>query len=277
MKHTEKTYKFPNYEIKATSWGKGEPLFLIPGWPFSSKLYLFLKPYLSQKYRVTCIDLPGWSGNSSFKGRQNGHKVEDYLDIIENCIKAIYPNEKTISIGGTSAGGTLSLLLSKRLGSKVKDIIAISTPSGGSAIRKLHRVETSLMDFAFKFPSFGYFLMVVYALGKARVIKNNRSTIGRTLFKQFASDFIRIKPKSAIEFAVDFFGSEYESQFKDIKNKVVVIGNKKDNAVPPEMVRRLGEKILPNADYYELSNGTHASVVEYPKEISNYIFESLHP
>lgn len=108
MNYQEQTVNLPNCTVNVTTYGKGQPLFLIPGWPFSSKIYLFLEPYLSKKYQVTSVDLPGWSGKSYFT-KDSKYTVESYLNIIAQVINQVYGNKEKFILGGVSIGGTLSL------------------------------------------------------------------------------------------------------------------------------------------------------------------------
>lgn len=124
------------------------------------------------------------------------------------------------------------------------------------------------MHIAKSFTPLGYFLMIVYASEKLLSATRSRKNINRKLFNLIRSDYFKMKPKPVLEFACDFFKSDYSNQLRNCKTNVVCVGCENDSVVPAESCKKLAKEVLPNGKYVQIANATHLSVAEVPQQVA---------
>ncbi len=264
----EKKIYFKDKIINTVSFGEGKPLFLIPGWPFSSKIYLALEPFLSKTFQVTSFDFPGWSGNSLYRKENKKIDVDSHLKIAEELFYKVYGDEKRVDIGGVSIGGTLALLMAAKKSAKIGKTFAIYAPLNGFKVRQLHQLEVGLMNIAFRLPVFGYILKCYYALDKSRALK-----VGEDFAKIIRADYKHLDPKVVLGFALDFLNHNYLETISEVKNRVVLVGGGDDSAVPDDLVKEVSE-VLPRDKYIELKKESHYTLALHPEKLAKIFLES---
>lgn len=277
-KVAEKLIDLRDGKINTISFGKGKPLFLIPGWTYSSKVYALLMPYLSEEYQVTGIDLPGWAGKSTLK--LNNYGVASYVKMIVDSFKIIYQEQKNlVNIGGVSCGGTLALLAANNLNGKIDKIIVQSAPSNGSCISKNKKIQTKLLGVSKFIPFYNSVWNIchhLHALGLYfRCRPNIDNQIKGQLLNEYLMEYSNLNPKAILDFTADFLASDFTRLFRNTKNKTIVIGCEKDSLVPISEMRNISQNILPNPVYYELQKAHHYFLGENPKKFAEIIKENI--
>jgi len=269
---TSEWYDLEYAVIHANSFGKGRPLFLLPGWACSStKVCGALEPYLADRYRVTSIDLPGWAGQSKFK-TDGEAAVARYVEVVRDSLNAIYSDNTVVDIGGVSAGGTLALLAAYDVGSKIGKIVVQSSPYEGFIICGSKRLGAVLMN-ALRFAPCLKFVLREYYRGSYTWFAGKRGV--DIDIDEALKDYEGLQSGVVLDFARDLLHSSYSNLLRTVKNRVIVIGCEKDRVVPPEMMKKLSKDALPNAKYYEIEGGAHHILAENPQKLAQIIIDNV--
>lgn len=261
-----------NAVIRTIRYGEGKPLFLIPGWPFSSTIYALLEPYLGKHYQVTSLDLPGWCGKSYFKESQ-GFAVKNYLEIIQECLEKLYPDGNAVNIGGISIGGTLALLTANKQ-NNIDKVFAQSSPYRGDFFLRTNGIKTKLMDAGRNLPQIGNSLKKFYKIQHMKTYWKNRQNLPKDMFKNIMDEYDSLEPKCVLEFACDFFHSNYSKNLEKVENEAHIIACKKDSFVPTYFMKELAD-ILPNSIYVEVSEYSHYFLAENPQKFGEILLNNL--
>lgn len=259
-----------NARVRLLRYGEGKPLLLLPGWPFSSTIYSILEPFLKDEYEVTCIDLPGWCGNSTFKKNQQC-RVQDYLRIIHECIEKVYKHDELIDVGGISIGGTLALLLSSQR-ENIKNVFVQSSPYRGDYFIENRSFKTRLMEEASTSIVLGNLLKYFYRVQHMRTYRKNKRNLSKTTIDEILSEYSKLIPRCVLEFACDFFHSDYSQNLKQITNKVYIAACQSDTFVSTQFMRELAD-LLPNSVYLEIPGVSHYFIAEDPKRFAELFLD----
>lgn len=119
--------------------GKGVPLLLIHGFPFSGRMWSRQLEAFSKSAQVVVPDLPGFGGSPAGAGHSTVERyaedclaVLDSLDIMEPAV-----------IGGLSMGGYIALAAARLFPLRIRGLILASTRAGAdSAEGKANRDKT---------------------------------------------------------------------------------------------------------------------------------------
>ncbi len=272
METTEKVYKVGTNLINSIAYGKGKPLFLIPGWPISGRVYKILAPYLKDKYRVTSIDFPGWAGKSKFLNGEIS-SVIGFEKIIKEVVLTIYKKDQfPIDIGGVSAGGTLAMLFAAKNGDLVEKVFVHASPCTGRFILKTHKIQTISMEIARRSRLLARLLKYI----ERKYLENFlNERMADDLKDELIEDWSKILPGVVLDFANDFFLSDYSDILKKVSNKVIVVGSQKDDLIPASHMKDLAENILPNAKYIEVGNTDHYFLAKDSESFCKIIIENI--
>ena len=116
------------YNIHYVEAGEGEPIVLIPGAFSTYRHWNRIIPYLSNHYKLFCVDYLG-VGDSDKPRSGFGYTIEEQADLIVKMIEAL--QIPRAQIFGVSYGGAIALNLAARYPEKVDKIISIE----GNGIR----------------------------------------------------------------------------------------------------------------------------------------------
>lgn len=103
--------------------GRGEPLVLLHGWPQHWYMWRHQIPALADRYRVSCIDLPGfgWSGV-----KDDGYEKERLAADIVAALDAI--GVRQFFLVGHDWGGWIGFLICLRHPQRVRRFVALNIP-----------------------------------------------------------------------------------------------------------------------------------------------------
>jgi len=260
-------------KVGISSFGEGRPLFLIPGFPFSSKSYYFLQPYLDPGFQVTAIDLPGMMGNSEFK-QEAAYTIIEYAKVVVDTIKILYPDQQ-ILVGGASIGGILSLLAAYYLPTKVTRVFAVATPPQGCAFEENNRNLAVAIRLAWRIPLLGHLLK--QWLFHFRIIKMDQliqfDTDLPEIKKNLINEYWSLNPPNVMKFLCDFFQQDFTKYYRMIQTPVVLIGGMKDKTFPIASIRETAVSLV-NCKYIELPDADHLFVVKNPQLFTQIIKEN---
>lgn len=274
---TERLIDIGYGEINTITFGQGKPLFLLPGWTYSAKIFTLLSPYLANNFQITAIDLPGWIGKSKLK--LNHYDVASYTKVIVDSFKIIYQKERRlISLGGISVGGTLALLAGEHLQGKIDKIFLQSSPFKGEIIIRNRKLKyTLLKNFAF-LPRSDSFWKTCHKIGVIllflRCRPSKEKEIKFELLKKGLEEYENLNPKAIMEFTKDFISSDFSQKIK-IKNRVIFVACQYDNLIPPKEIKNYLSKSFVDSIYCEAPLAHHYFLGENPKEFARIIKKYL--
>jgi pimeloyl-ACP methyl ester carboxylesterase len=231
-----------------------------------------LEPFLSQKFRVTSFDFPGWSGQSRFKTNKLKLSFIDHRNLAELIFKKLYSHQKKVDIGGVSVGGMLSLMMAASGDPKIGKVFAVSCLSNGRNIQELHQISVAFMQIGYKFPLLANALKKYYKFGKSSLIKKSR-WCSDELVKLITRDYQNLDPEVVLGFALDCFRSDHTNDAPKIKNEVVLVGAEKDTTIPAKVTKKLSN-MLPRARYFEIKGGSHYVMATHPEIIAKIILKN---
>lgn len=277
-KITEKLINLKGGEINTVTFGKGKPLFLLPGWTYSGKIFLLLAPWVAENYRVTTIDLPGWIGKTKLKLVNNN--VQSYVDLIAESIEKIYKDEKqSLTLGGVSIGGTMAFLAASRLNGRVKKIFLQSAPLNGALVFNNRKGRGFLLNKFGGSSLSGSFWKFCHKVGGVflflRCRLGEQTSLKLTLLRELLQDYKNLDPKAVIEFTKDFLASDFSKEAKEINCPVILVACEKDGLVPPREVKLTAQEIFSESIFCEVPKAHHFFLGEDPKGFAEIIQKYL--
>ena len=124
-----------------TDQGKGAPIILLHGFLENSTMWDGLLPFLTENYRVICIDLLG-HGKSDCLGYI--HTMQDFAESVHAVMDALQLTDSRII--GHSMGGYVGIAFAKAYPEKVNSLCLLnSTPEADPAERKQLRQRANEM------------------------------------------------------------------------------------------------------------------------------------
>jgi len=119
---TDKFISVQGYNLHYVEAGEGEPMLLIPGAFSTYRHWNRIIPYLSEHYKLLCLDYLG-VGDSDKPKSGFGYTIEEQADLIVKMIETLQINK--VHILGVSYGGAIALNLAARYPEKVDKIISV--------------------------------------------------------------------------------------------------------------------------------------------------------
>lgn len=211
--------------------GSGKDIVMLHGWGQNKEMMLPLAKKLSNNFRITVLDLPGFGLSSEPDG---GIDIYQYTNIIEEFIDNL--NIKSPIIIGHSFGGRIAIIYASR--NKTEKVVLFGAPCIRE--RKLSKKEKILKKLK-NIP------------GTKTLVEIAKSYIGSEDYKK-ASPIMR-------DLLVKVINEDLSECAKKIKTPTLLIWGDKDTAAPIEDARKL-EKILPNGGLVEIKGCTHYAYLE---------------
>jgi pimeloyl-ACP methyl ester carboxylesterase len=118
----DKFISVQGYNLHYVEAGEGQPILLIPGAFSTYRHWNRIIPYLSEHYKLLCLDYLG-VGDSDKPRSGFGYTIEEQADLIVKMIEALQIQK--VHILGVSYGGAIALNLAARYPEKVDRIISI--------------------------------------------------------------------------------------------------------------------------------------------------------
>lgn len=253
--------------IQTYTFGYGIPLFLLPGWPYSGRIFQLLEPYLSDNFQITTIDLPNWIGLSRTVTSEKVH-FEQYPELVKKVLEKIYPPDLAINIGGVSMGGTLALLASTlKPKVNIQKIIIQSSPFKGSYLTQdsaWGRWGSKGLKIGRFLPGLNQLMKVIYYLSCYQKILLKDHTVPQELVDTLEKGLRKVDPKGVTEFALEFLESDYSERMKKVPYPTLVVACEEDTTITPDSMKELNH-LLPHSHYTELSDLDHYALAYHPR------------
>lgn len=211
--------------------GKGKDIIMLHGWSQNKEMMLPLAKKLSNNFRITILDLPGFGLSSE---PNESIDIYQYTDIIEKFIDSL--NIESPIMIGHSFGGRISIIYASR--NKTEKVVLFGTPCIRD--RKPTKKEKILKKLK-NIP------------GTKTLVEIAKSYIGSEDYKNANSVMRNI--------LVKVINEDLSECAKNIKVPTLLIWGDKDTAAPIEDAKKL-EKILPNGGLVEIKGCTHYAYLE---------------
>ena len=275
----DKFISVQGYNLHYVEAGEGEPILLIPGAFSTYRHWNRVIPYLSEHYKLLCLDYLG-VGDSDKPKSGFGYTIEEQADLIVKMIEALQIQE--VHILGVSYGGAIALNLAARYPEKVDRIISIE----GNGI-KHQNVPYKPMKGLLGWPVFGELsvgvirsgiadkLVAKSVMGKAweqmseaekkeivEIMAQNNKTASRVSWRLISQ---------TIETSKDF-----SDQAKTIRSPVLYLyGADSYYHGMAETNAEFLKHYLPNVEIVRFNDGIHDLELQKPKEVADIVLQFL--
>ena len=241
---------FANGRLTAVQGGAGPDLLVVHSLLADRAAFDPVLPWLTQRFRVTLVNLPGFHGSECI-----APGIEGYGERLASVFAAGGLSRETTVIGN-GFGGTACIAMAL---------------AHGDAFGKL-----ILCDVAAGFPPEGRKAFEIMAgkveaegIGSVATISANRVFHAAYLEKhpeaveQRRQVLLGIKPKGFIAACRSLMSADLTPRLGEIRNSTRVVCGELDAATPPVLCRLIAEKI-PGATYVELAGCGHCPPLEQP-------------
>jgi len=259
--------------------GEGQPILLIPGAFSTYRHWNRIIPYLSEHYKLLCLDYLG-VGDSDKPRCGFGYTIEEQTDLIVKMIEALQISK--VRIFGVSYGGAIALNLAARYPEKVDMIVSIE----GNGIKHQNAPYRPMKGFL-RWPVVGEIftgvirsgisdkLVAKSVIGKAweqmseaekkeiiEIVSQNNKTASRVSWYRISR---------TIETSKDF-----TDEAKTIQTPVLYLYG--GNSTYHDMAETNAEFLkahLPNVEIVRVRDGIHDLELQKPKEVATLVLEFL--
>ncbi|MCL5428602.1 MAG: alpha/beta hydrolase [Chloroflexi bacterium] len=245
--------------------GRGLPLLLIHGFPFSGRMWAGQLESLSKSARVLAPDLPGFGDSPA---RQGAASVDQYAEDCLSVLDALHIMDPVV-IGGLSMGGYIALAAARLFPLRVSGLILASTRAGAdTAESKTTRDKTI-----------------------AQVKESGASVVAESMYpKLLSSDTYKDQPAVANELKAIMRTATSEGVIAalaamrdrldstdllpNLHMPVLIIHGKDDRVIPPAEAEGMA-KAIPNNALHLIDKAGHLPNLEQPEEFNRSVTKFL--
>ena len=233
--------------------GRGPPLLLLHGWGLHSGVWTALLPQLRQRFRITCVDLPG-HGHSAPLAPGGG--MEDWV----RAVAAVAP--RGAAWLGWSLGAQLALAAALA-GEDIRRLVLVAGtprfvaapdwPCGIDAATLAGFGESLALDHRRTVRDF-----LTLQLRGDRHAATLLATLRAALARRGGPDAESLR--SGLRILAD---TDLRAGLATLRQPALVVAGERDRLVPAEASRRLATG-LPEGRYLELAAAAHAPFLTHP-------------
>lgn len=252
-----------------TTWGDGEPLLLLHGFPTSGLLWQETARLLSGRFACVCPDLPGW-GESSRMATRGPALLEASIPIFEALEHAC--GRPIQYIAATDAGAVLAAYYAAVRPERVKRLVLMSAPvwPDFNVPWPMRILRTSALGTAASFllKPLIFWRMGLGGADLVRYTEEHRQSFSRPFRGLWGGPKLadRVRwgdPQEVL--------TPLSRLLPRIKARTLVVHCTGDNAVPEEMARRTADAI-PDARVLSLE-GPHFIPLTHPEQVARHLSE----
>ncbi len=232
--------KIKDIDINYIQYGEGKDIILLHGWGQNIEMMKPLGDNLSNKYKITIIDFPGFGKSEEPK---TAWTIDEYKEMLEEIIKKL--KIKCPIIMGHSFGGRVAIRYSAD--NKIEKLILFGSP----CIRKQQELPL-----------------------KTRILKKMKQlpgmdNIGEKMKKYIGSRDYKAASPIMRQILVNTVNEDLSEYAKKIAKPTLLIWGDNDTEEPVEEAKDL-EKIMPDAGLVVLP-GSHYAYLENLYQVINII------
>ena len=245
-----KDVAFADGRLTAVQAGAGPDLLIIHSLLADRTAFDPVLPWLTGRFRVTLVNLPGFHGSACI-----GPGLDGYADRLASVFGPGGLSPQTIVIGN-GFGGTVAVAMALRHGDKfgkllLSDVAAGFPPEGRKAFEVMAaKVEREGIG-------------SVATISANRVFHEAYLAAHPEAIEQRRNVLLGIAPEGFIAACRSLMTADLTGQLGAIHQPTRVICGELDAATPPALCRLLADKI-PNASYVELPGCGHCPPLEQP-------------
>jgi len=250
--------------LHVESHGSGAPLLLIHGWGMHGGIWGSVVPQLAQRFRVHCVDLPGYGASVPLPNYD--------LDGLVQALSAQFDGPLTVC--GWSLGGQVALCWAQFAPEQVQRLVLVaSTPCFAERDDWLFGVaQATLQQFAAELErDYAATLRRFLAL-QVRGSENERElllTLRECLFSRGKPDLEALR--GGLEILRD---ADLRAELSAIRQPALIIAGKRDKLTPPEASFYLAQT-LPDARVEEIAGAAHTPFLSHPQIFLQHLNEFL--
>lgn len=262
------------YEV----YGKGDPLFLIPGLDASIYVWRKMVPLLAKDFSLILVDLKGFG--KSPKPRDNRYSIYDQAELVTQLITQ--NNLRNLTIAGHSFGGAVALATTLRLQESnpglVKSLVLLDSAAYDHEKIPIHIKLLGM-------PGLGYFMSLISVIWAKTVIKAvlprmfyDPAKVSEETISAYAQPLrswqgLYILKKTAEQLLPkDFFSTK--EKYAGIVAPTLLLWGKQDRIVPLAVGKRLNQTIK-QSQLIVIDKCGHALPEEQPEQAVSAILGFL--
>ena len=235
--------KIRNIKINYKQYGEGEDVILLHGWGQNIQMMEPLGDNLSDHYRITIIDLPGFGLSEEPK---EVYSIFDYTDIVHELLQELKIDNPIMM--GHSFGGRISIVYASKY--KVNKLVLFGSPCVRHEYKSIKQsILKSVKKIKFLNP-----LVNVMKKHMGSVDYRNASPMMRDILVKTVNQDL----------------SEYA---RKVKCSTLLIWGENDDAVPVSDAKELDNLLLDSA--LIILPGTHYCYLENLKQVVNILYNFI--
>lgn len=232
--------------------GQGEPILLLHGWGSSIVPYHQLIDFLSKKYYVIALDMPGFGGSEE---PPIPYCVDDYVDVVLEFLKQF--DIRKLSLVGHSFGGRVIIkMVNRELPFGIDKIVLVDS----AGIKPQASKKKNMKQRCFKIGK--------WFLSQKIPAKLFPDALEKLRVKFGSADYVAASPMMR-QCLVKVVNEDLKDLLPGIHAPTLLVWGENDTATPLSDAKIM-EQMIPNAGLAVIRNAGHFSFVEQP-----YIFRSI--
>ena len=250
--------------LHVESHGSGAPLLLIHGWGMHGGVWGSVVPQLAQRFRVYCVDLPGYGASAPLPNYS--------LDGLVHALSAQF--NEPLTVCGWSLGGLVALRWARLVPEQVQRLVLVSsTPCFAEREDWLFGMsQAAMQQFAAELErDYAVTLRRFLAL-QVRGCEHERellSMLRECLFSRGEPDMATLRGGLEILRDADLRGA-----LPSIRQPALAIAGERDKLTPPEASYYMAQT-LPNACVEEIAGAAHAPFLSHPLVFMQHLNEFM--
>ena len=228
--------------------GNGEPLLILPGWGATSAVYNLIVKQLSEKFKVSVLDLPGF-GITPEPSEPWG--IDDYADFVTEFIKEM--GIESLAMAGHSYGGRIIInLCSRDLPFEINRVILIDSAGSKNPLSK----EAQKKQAKYK--------KIKKLFGKKPFITLFPGMVEKLQKKYGSSDYANASPVMR-QTLVKSVSQDYTDKIPNITQEALLIWGELDTATPLSDALTMN-KLIKNSKLEVIKGAGHFPFIDAPFE-----------
>jgi pimeloyl-ACP methyl ester carboxylesterase len=270
------------YNIHYVEAGEGDPVFLIPGAFSTYRHWNKVIPFLSNHYRLLCIDYLG-VGDSDKPRSGFKYTIEEQADLIADMMEKLQIPK--VHIVGVSYGGAIALNITARYPERVGKIVSIE--GNGINGNKHQKISYGPMADFLRFPLIGEVAVGVIRSGLTDrfVAKSVMGKAWDNLNESEREEVLEIvSQNNGTAARISWFhisrtlrtSKDFSEEAKTISTPILYLyGENSDYHDMAKANANFLKTHLPNVEVVSFQDGIHDLQLQKPEEVARLILEFL--